>query len=104
MSSTEEGEQSTGGEPGGAAPGGAMSAKEFVLELADKLTTPVNLTKPILKLIETAGVGVGKVYEPTATRRQAKADADAMLTRTKAEIERERLLARSRRRIEDDDA
>lgn len=39
-------------------------------------TDLLGLAKPLQKLIETATIGVGKVYEPTHIRRMAKAKAD----------------------------
>lgn len=40
------------------------------------VTDVLGLAKPLQKLIETAAIGVGKVYEPTHIRRMAKAKAD----------------------------
>ena len=44
------------------------------------------ISRPLTKLIEVVGQGIGKVYEPVGTIIQAKADASARLTTAKAEI------------------
>ncbi len=45
------------------------------------------LSKPVKKLIDVASKGVGTLYHPVSTTRQAKADAEALIIKTKAEIE-----------------
>lgn len=57
------------------------------------------LTKPLTKLIEVVSSGVGTVYAPWGTVRQAKADAKAKKIHAKADIEVERLWERAQSRL-----
>ena len=57
------------------------------------------LSKPATKLIESVSKGIGKLYEPTAIRRKAKAKADAALILTQGETERRELLMRAAHRM-----
>ena len=62
-------------------------------EILKNVTEP--LSKPIMKLIETVGSGVGKFYEPIGTIRQAKADTKADLIKLQGTIEAHDLIQRA---------
>lgn len=70
------------------------------------------LSAPVTKLIEVVAAGCGKVYGPTGIRREARAQADALLIKTAAEAEApliakravERLIAVESRRQENIEA
>lgn len=57
------------------------------------------VSKPVTKLIESVSKGIGKLYEPTAIRRKAKAKADATLILAQGETERRELLLRAAYRM-----
>lgn len=57
------------------------------------------LSKPLTKLIETVGRGIGVVYEPTRIRRRARADASALVVLAEAEVEAETIRQRTIRRL-----
>ena len=56
------------------------------------------VTKPLTKLVEVIGQGIGKVYQPFGTVIQAKADASARLITAKSEIAENELWQRANER------
>lgn len=72
--------------------------------MADKEFSLINLkdvSEPINKLIEAVGGAIGALYEPTALRRRAKAEADASLVKAVADLKIQSLTDRAeeRRRV-----
>ncbi|MBI5768682.1 MAG: DUF2806 domain-containing protein [Verrucomicrobia bacterium] len=57
------------------------------------------LSEPATKLVELIGKGTGVLYEPTRIRREAKAQADALLVKTGAELEADDLRRRAAQRL-----
>ena len=57
------------------------------------------LPEPLTKLIEVVSSGVGTVFAPWSTVRQADADAEAKIIHAKADIEVERLWERAQSRL-----
>lgn len=57
------------------------------------------LSKPATKLIESVSKGIGKLFEPTAIIRKAKAKADAALILAQGEAERREFLIRAADRM-----
>jgi len=57
------------------------------------------LSKPLTKLVEVVAQGIGAVYNPHGTIRQAKADAKASLILADADIQKRELLERAFTRI-----
>jgi hypothetical protein len=58
-----------------------------------------SLSEPISKLIGAVQSAIGVLYEPTQTRRKAKADADASLIKMKADLAIRDLAARAEGRV-----
>lgn len=58
------------------------------------------LSEPITKLIEVTAKGIGTLYEPFGTVRQAKADANAKVIIAKADAEIDNLSERATKRLE----
>ncbi|MBP7516764.1 MAG: DUF2806 domain-containing protein [Desulfobulbus sp.] len=58
-----------------------------------------NLSKPLTKLVDVVAAGIGTVYAPFGTVRQAKADAKARIIHAKADIEVANLYARAESRL-----
>lgn len=59
-----------------------------------------NLTEPLTKLIEVVSSGIGTLYAPFGTIRQAKADAKAKILLAKADTEVLSLQQRTRNRLQ----
>ena len=57
------------------------------------------LSQPLTKLIETAGKGIGTLYEPTGIRRKAKAEADALVTQAEGEAAANEIAVRANERL-----
>jgi hypothetical protein len=57
------------------------------------------LSEPATKLIECVSGALGVLYEPTAVRRLAKAEADALLIKAQGELEVQELAARASQRV-----
>lgn len=68
------------------------SEKEFsIINLKD-------ISEPVSKLVDAIGNAIGIIYEPTAIRRKAKADADASLIRAKTDLKINELTERAAQR------
>lgn len=59
------------------------------------------LSQPVTKLIEVVAAGCGKLYEPSSTRRQALADADALVIMEEARARASEISKRAARRLLD---
>lgn len=57
------------------------------------------LSAPFTKLVEVVARGIGTIYEPTGTVRQAKAEATAQLIRADADIKTHELMQRAAARL-----
>lgn len=70
----------------------------------DYMNSPIHvdlkgISKPVTKLIESVCKGIGKLYEPTAIRRNAKAKADAALILAQGKTQRREFLMRAAHRM-----
>jgi hypothetical protein len=55
--------------------------------MANPLISLENLTEPLTKLVEVVAAGIGTLYAPFGTVRQAEADAKAKVILAKANTE-----------------
>ncbi len=58
------------------------------------------LSEPLTKLVEVVAAGIGTLYAPFGTMRQAKADAKAAVVRAEADVEVASIQERARTRLE----
>lgn len=58
-----------------------------------------NLSKPLTKLVEVVATGIGTLYAPFGTVRDAKASAKARIIHAKTDIEIAGLYARAESRL-----
>lgn len=63
------------------------------------ITNLTGVSKPLTKFVEVVARGIGNLYLPTGTVRQAKAEATAQLIRAGADIAERDLLARAAARL-----
>ncbi|WP_332235140.1 DUF2806 domain-containing protein [Vibrio harveyi] len=69
--------------------------------MSDSLINNIDkLSEPVTKLIEVTSAGIGKLYHPLGTVRQAKADAKAKIIIAKADAEIAELNKRANERVE----